>query len=221
MGKLRESLASIQPSSDTSKVRPKLEPLPVKHNPYLHDLVWTLLKPHPAGKLLDIPAGPGYFAQQAQANGFQAVAAEIDQSLHIFPEVSYQTVDMSKELPFPINSFDYIVSIEGIEHIENQFLFIRECNRILKRGGKLFLTTPNSSSLESRLLFFITPAHQRRSPQYFYGAHQSNSVSSPGNFFALSRLPDRNSYHLPDAQREPVFIPPGLSFCLPALLGDL
>ena len=159
MGNVRENLARLRPCSGTSKVWPRLEPLPVKHNPYLHDLVWTLLKPHPAGKLLDIPAGPGYFAQQAQANGFQAVAAEIDQSLHIFPEVSYQTVDMSKELPFPINSFDYIVSIEGIEHIENQFLFIRECNRILKRGGKFFLTTPNSSSLESRLLFFITGVH--------------------------------------------------------------
>lgn len=159
MGKLRESLIGIHPSSDTSKDRPDMQPLPTKHNPYLHDLVWTLLKPHPAGRLLDIPAGPDYFAQQAQADGFQAIAAEIDQSLHVFPELSYQTADMSKELPFPPNDFDYIVSIEGIEHIENQFLFLRECNRILKRGGKLFLTTPNSSSLESRLLFSITGIH--------------------------------------------------------------
>ena len=66
---------------------------------------------------------------------------------------------MAKELPFETGSFDYLISIEGIEHIENQFLFLRECSRILKKGGKLFLTTPNVSSHESRFTFFITGYH--------------------------------------------------------------
>jgi len=133
--------------------------LPTKHNPYLHDLVWELLKPHPAGRLLDIPSGPGYFARQAKEHGFDSIAAEIDESLHVFPDISYQKIDMAKEFPIETGSFDYIVSIEGIEHIENQFLFLRECSRILKKGGSLFLTTPNISSLESRFAFFITGVH--------------------------------------------------------------
>jgi len=133
-----------------------MQEIPPKHNPYLHDLIWKLLKPNPPGRLLDIPSGPGYFALQAKESGFETIAAEIDESLHLFPEVSYQKLDMSKELPFGPESFDYIVSIEGIEHIENQFLFFRECFRILKKGGRLFLTTPNISSLESRFLYFLT-----------------------------------------------------------------
>ena len=136
-----------------------MQHIPTKHNPYLHDLIWNLLKSHPAGRLLDIPSGPGYFARQAKKHGYDTIAAEIDESLHVFPDLSYQKVDMAKELPFGPGSFDYIISIEGIEHIENQFLFLRECSRVLKKGGKLFLTTPNISSLESRFAFFLTGIH--------------------------------------------------------------
>jgi SAM-dependent methyltransferase len=137
-----------------------LDQQPVKHNPYLHDLIWDMLEQLPAGKLLDFPSGPGYFARQASQHGFDAIAAEIDDSLHVFEDVNYQKVDMSKSLPFEHNSFDYIVSIEGIEHAENQFLFLRESFRILRPGGRLLLTTPNVSSLENRLTFFITGIHE-------------------------------------------------------------
>lgn len=43
------------------------------------------------------------------------------------------------------NSFDYIVTFQVIEHIENDDLFIREAHRVLKPGGKLLLTTVNRS----------------------------------------------------------------------------
>jgi ubiquinone/menaquinone biosynthesis C-methylase UbiE len=132
---------------------------PVKHNAYLHDLIWNLLRGQKPGRLLDVPSGPGYFAQQAKAGGFDAVAAEIDESLHVLPGVSYVKVDMGEKLPFPDSSFDYVVSIEGIEHTENPFRFLRECARVLKQSGSLYLTTPNVSSLQNRLLFLITGSH--------------------------------------------------------------
>ena len=137
-----------------------MDELPVKHNPYLHDLIWDLLRALPRGALLDIPSGPGYFARHAARNGFDSVAAEIDESLHVFPGVDYRKVDMSRDLPFDSSSFDYIVSIEGIEHVENQFLFLRECFRVLKGGGRLMLTSPNTSSLENRFTFFLTGIHE-------------------------------------------------------------
>lgn len=141
---------------------PNAKPTPpaVKHNPYLHDLVWNLIKEMPPGALLDIPSGPGYFAEQAAGAGFESVAAEIDESLHVVEGLKYVSADMCRRLPFDDDSFDYIVSIEGIEHIENQFHFVRECYRVLRPGGRLFLTTPNVSSLESRLGFLITGVHE-------------------------------------------------------------
>ena len=41
------------------------------------------------------------------------------------------------------NTFDFIVTFQVIEHIENDDLFIKEAYRVLKPGGKLLLTTVN------------------------------------------------------------------------------
>jgi SAM-dependent methyltransferase len=133
--------------------------MPTKHNPELHDLVWELLRGYKPGTLLDVPSGPGYFAKQAQENGFDAVAAEIDETLHVFPGVKYVNANMGEKLPFADASFDYVVSIEGIEHTENAFRFLRECARVLKPSGVMFLTTPNVSCLQNRLLFLLTGSH--------------------------------------------------------------
>ena len=40
-------------------------------------------------------------------------------------------------------SFDFVVTFQVIEHIENDDLFVKEIHRVLKKGGKLILTTPN------------------------------------------------------------------------------
>jgi SAM-dependent methyltransferase len=95
----------------------------------------------------------------AAQNGFKAIAAEIDDALHVLPGVRYVKADMGEKLPFADSFFDYLVSIEGIEHTENPFRFLRECARVLRPSGKLFLTTPNVSSLQNRLLFLITGSH--------------------------------------------------------------
>lgn len=139
---------------------------PVFHNPYLHDIVWRILEKtrrtsSGSVRLLDIPSGPGYFSRRATAAGIASVSAEIDPKLHVFKDLNYVRCDMSQKLPFEDESFDYVVSIEGIEHIENQFLFLRECARVLKPGGGLLMTTPNASSLENRLIFLITGSHEK------------------------------------------------------------
>jgi 2-polyprenyl-3-methyl-5-hydroxy-6-metoxy-1,4-benzoquinol methylase len=45
--------------------------------------------------------------------------------------------------PLPDNTFDYIVTFQVIEHIQNDDLFIKEAHRVLKPGGQLLLTTVN------------------------------------------------------------------------------
>lgn len=41
------------------------------------------------------------------------------------------------------NTFDYIVTFQVIEHIQNDDLFISEAHRVLRPGGRLLLTTVN------------------------------------------------------------------------------
>jgi SAM-dependent methyltransferase len=44
-------------------------------------------------------------------------------------------------LPFPAESFDLVLSHAVIEHVADAPLYLRECNRVLKRDGRIFLST--------------------------------------------------------------------------------
>jgi SAM-dependent methyltransferase len=48
------------------------------------------------------------------------------------------------------------VSIEVIEHVEDQFGFLRELARVTKPGGFVVVTTPNVLNINSRLRAFTT-----------------------------------------------------------------
>jgi SAM-dependent methyltransferase len=45
--------------------------------------------------------------------------------------------------------------VEGIEHLENPHLLIREIGRVLKPGGSVVITTPNIMNIKSRLYFLL------------------------------------------------------------------
>ena len=44
-------------------------------------------------------------------------------------------------LPFPAESFDLVLSHAVIEHVADAPLYLRECGRVLKRDGRIFLST--------------------------------------------------------------------------------
>lgn len=64
--------------------------------------------------------------------------------------------DMTKRLPFDDASFDIATCIEGIEHVTDRNKTLAEFRRILKPGGVLIVTTPNTLNLRARLAFALT-----------------------------------------------------------------
>ncbi len=50
--------------------------------------------------------------------------------------------ELNSPLPFSDASFDGILSLDSLEHVQDLDLFFGECGRILRPGGWLFVTTP-------------------------------------------------------------------------------
>lgn len=111
-------------------------------------------------KVCDVGAGRGHFSHtlaEKLARDHGLTPRE-----HVFPcdlipatfEVdSLECVATPSDgtLPFEDHTFDATVSIEVIEHVEDQFRFVRELARITKPGGMVIVTTPNTLNMNSRL----------------------------------------------------------------------
>lgn len=73
---------------------------------------------------------------------------EIAKDFHSLPNIDFIAGDLFK-LSFPDNSFDCILCLETIEHIQNPMAFLEEFHRLLKPGGYLILSTPNALSCQN------------------------------------------------------------------------
>lgn len=60
-----------------------------------------------------------------------------------FPHFSFRPMSFPPFGGLPDSRFDAVVTYQVIEHIENDELFVKELHRVLRPGGKLYLTTPN------------------------------------------------------------------------------
>ncbi|KKQ49407.1 MAG: hypothetical protein US75_C0002G0015 [Candidatus Woesebacteria bacterium GW2011_GWC1_38_13] len=63
--------------------------------------------------------------------------------------------DLNKHFPYQTNTFDMVFSNQVIEHIIDPDHFLSECRRILKRNGRLIITTPNLTAWYNRILFIF------------------------------------------------------------------
>lgn len=155
-------------------------------------VILSMLEGRPKGKVLDAPAGSGAISRLLAKRGHDVIAFEIDEREFAAKEVPLLTGDMNYSLPFWDDSFDYIVCIDGIEHLENPYFAIKEFARILKPSGELFISTPNISAFRSRARYFFTGFHnkgkiplQERKPSPL---HHINLMTFPEIRYSLHRF---------------------------------
>lgn len=106
---------------------------------------------HPAGisKMLVVGCGSGREAQ-ALAHALHCDVTGIDLRDRFDPqataEVNLQRGDATA-LPFATNTFDFIYSYHVLEHIPRYRDALSEMNRVLAKGGGLWIGTPNRARL--------------------------------------------------------------------------
>jgi 2-polyprenyl-3-methyl-5-hydroxy-6-metoxy-1,4-benzoquinol methylase len=111
------------------------------------------------GRMLDLPAGRGVLSRQLAQVGFEVTPSDLFPESFCWEEGGQAEVvraDMNQRLPFADGVFDGVVCQEGVEHLENLAAFLRECRRVLRDGGHLWITTPNFMDLSSRLSYLLT-----------------------------------------------------------------
>jgi 2-polyprenyl-3-methyl-5-hydroxy-6-metoxy-1,4-benzoquinol methylase len=101
-------------------------------------------------------AGSGAFALRLRNLGFDVEACDLFPEQFRVPDVPVRYADLSTALPYDDDRFAIISCLEGVEHLEDQFAFVRECWRILAPGGRLLISTPNILGLASRWRYFWT-----------------------------------------------------------------
>ena len=137
--------------------------------PGLHETVLRILNPLPRGLLLDCPTGEGALAQDLIAGGFEVRCCDLYSELFRLDGVEIKRGDLSGILPYSSRSFDYLVSLDGLEHIDSPPQAFREYRRLLKPRGHLIISVPNIMNVEERikwLLFGYTSHFKPLSEEY-------------------------------------------------------
>lgn len=110
------------------------------------------------GKILDMACGVGTFLFYGLCNGYDVYGVEPERwklkymNMKI-DELSYPQDwknrifnSTGEELPFDDNSFDYVVTYQTLEHVQNTEECLNELIRVLKPGGKLKIHAPDYNS---------------------------------------------------------------------------
>ncbi len=122
------------------------KPRDVKFKKYL-----DLLGMKRQDKVLDVGCGTGVFlARIVRSYGIGGVGVDISKKSIAAankwrsPRLHFKVADAT-QLPFRNGSFDYVLSFDVLEHIEDQSKSLSEMARVLKPGGLLLIYTINKN----------------------------------------------------------------------------
>jgi SAM-dependent methyltransferase len=122
------------------------------------------LKHLPRGaRVLDVGCGEGTLLWAAHRMGLEPHGCDIAQeAVQLVRELlSTENVHQGTlgELSYEPDSFDVIIALEVLEHLEKPRPFLRRAEELLQPGGLLLLTTPNRQRFFARVKRFLGMPH--------------------------------------------------------------
>lgn len=131
-----------------------------------------------SGKVLDFGCGNGDLVRWLKSRGHDACGIELDTErirVDILAEVADRITlyDGAAPLPYADDEFDTIIATEVIEHIPTYEQFIPEFARILRPGGRLYVTVPDISSIPLSSITGTVPWHLLEATHFNFFTHES------------------------------------------------
>lgn len=128
--------------------------------------------------VLDVGCSPGHLAISLSRMGCKVTGIDLNDEYLVkynpswLNEITRMKWDIEKDrLPFPDESFDYILFTEILEHIAitHPKTIINDLYRILKPDGLLYMTTPNVACF-TNILALLKNKNIFWDPNIFYGS---------------------------------------------------
>lgn len=151
-------------------------------------------------RILDVGCGTGLNAMQLSKRGHEVVGIDVSSiAIEKFRAQGLvgEVVNIEQgPLPLPPASFDMVYASEVIEHCVDTLGFLRKLRDVLKPGGTLLLSTPNSAFWAYRLLGVLGraaseyqhPGHVR----FFSKRSLSSAIQNAG--FEVTAVSARHMY---------------------------
>lgn len=116
-------------------------------------------------RILEIGSFLGPVSISLKRIGYNVTATEIPEfnesislkELYDKNGIQFEGVNLKhSKLPFESNSFDVVIICEVLEHLNfNPLPILKEINRVIKKGGHIYIGMPNQSHLDKRIKFLL------------------------------------------------------------------
>jgi 2-polyprenyl-3-methyl-5-hydroxy-6-metoxy-1,4-benzoquinol methylase len=149
-------------------------------------------------RVLDFGCGNGVLLRIVSEMGAEAVGIEQSETAREHVANSgygraYADLGEFKKMQ-PSAEFDFIMMCDAVEHLREPWVDLAELRSVLAPRGRLFMTTPNTKSLRSRLS--RASWDQRNNPTHFYyfNSQSLTKVVKRSGFSEVVELPPITEY---------------------------
>ena len=165
---------------------------------------FELLEKYSTGNILDLGCGDGTHAKSVDDLGVGDVFGIdlsgyiIDKAKNKYPDVNFKKAS-AYELPYDDNFFDFIYSIDIIEHLKTPEKMLKEVKRVLRKDGICIIQTPNYPV--KRLYDFYNTVFKksfkrsfRDDPTHFYKFTSLGLKRMCSKYFTIIEFKTRNIF---------------------------
>jgi SAM-dependent methyltransferase len=139
-----------------------------------------LIKKHkPSGKLLDLGCACGFMIEAALEAGYDAYGVEFsEEAINAAAPAIRERIRQGDINQVPAGEFDVITAFDILEHTQDPLVSLRQWATLLKPGGLLVVTSPDTDSMFRKVMRSRWPMLQPLQHTFMFSGSGMNDVLS-------------------------------------------